>query len=102
MGRRYIYLWRVGPGVVNRKVRRCSQRFRIFCWPVAVGLGASLTTAHRAHGEAIDRFLGLDPVKTPSIALIPIGWPKGRFGTPTRRSIDTCFFEDAVPEGVLS
>jgi hypothetical protein len=54
------------------------------------------------HGEAIDRFLGLDPVKTPSIALIPIGWPKGRFGTPTRRSIDTCFFEDAVPEGVLS
>ena len=68
----------------------------------AVGLGASLTTAHRANGEAIDRFLGLDPVKTPSIALIPIGWPKGRFGTPTRRSIDTCFFEDAVPEGVLS
>ena len=68
----------------------------------AVGLGASLTTAHRAHGEAIDRFLGLDPVKTPSIALIPIWWPKGRFGTPTRRSIDTCFFEDAVPEGVLS
>jgi nitroreductase len=63
----------------------------------AVGLGASLTTAHRAHGEAIDRYLGLDPEKTPSIALIPIGWPKGRFGRPTRRSIDTCFFENGVP-----
>ena len=63
----------------------------------AVGLGASLTTAHRAHGEAIDRYLGLDPEKTPSIALIPIGWPKGRFGRPTRRSIDTCFFENVVP-----
>lgn len=63
----------------------------------AVGLGASLTTAHRAHGEAIDRYLGLDPEKTPSIALIPIGWPKGRFGRPTRRSIDTCFFENVAP-----
>ena len=64
----------------------------------AVGLGASLTTAHRADGEEIDRYLGLDPVKTPSIALIPIGWPKGNFGRPTRRSIDTCFFVDGVPE----
>ena len=63
----------------------------------AVGLGSSLTTAHRAYGEAIDRYLGLDPEKTPSIALIPIGWPKGRFGRPTRRSIDTCFFENVVP-----
>ena len=41
--------------------------------------------------------LGLDPEKTPSIALIPIGWPKGRFGRPTRRCIDTCFFENVVP-----
>jgi nitroreductase len=64
----------------------------------AVGLGASLTTAHRADGEEIDRYLGLDPVKTPSIALIPIGWPIGSFGRPTRRSIDTCFFVDSVPE----
>ena len=63
----------------------------------AVGLGASLTTAHRGHGEEIDRLLGLDPEKTPSIALIPIGWPKGRYGTPTRRGIDTCFFVDEVP-----
>ncbi|MDA0761888.1 MAG: nitroreductase family protein [Proteobacteria bacterium] len=68
----------------------------------AVGLGASLTTAHRAHGERIDRYLGLDPIKTPTIALIPIGWPKGRFGRPTRRSIDTCFFENLVPPGQLT
>ncbi len=65
----------------------------------AVGLGASLTTAHRAHGTEIDELLGLDPEKTPSTALIPIGWPKGRYGRPTRRSIDTCFFVDRVPEG---
>ena len=58
----------------------------------AVGLGASLTTAHRAHGEEIDTLLGLNPEKTPSIAMIPIGWPRGKYGRPTRRSIDTCFF----------
>jgi len=60
----------------------------------AVGLGASLTTAHRAHGEEIDQLLGLDPVKTPSIAMLPMGWPIGKYGTPTRKSIDTCFFVD--------
>lgn len=60
----------------------------------AVGLGASLTTAHRAHGEEIDGLLGLDTHKTPSIAMIPIGWPLGKYGKPTRRSIDTCFFVD--------
>ncbi|MEX0942039.1 MAG: nitroreductase family protein [Pseudomonadales bacterium] len=59
----------------------------------AVGLGASLTTAHRAYGEEIDEYLGLSE-KTPTTALLPIGWPKGKYGRPTRRSIDTCFFVD--------
>ena len=66
----------------------------------AVGLGASLTTAHRAHGEDIDRYIGLSE-KTPSSALIPIGWPKGKYGRPTRRSIDDAFFVDQIPEGRL-
>ncbi|MEJ6516501.1 MAG: nitroreductase family protein [Pseudomonadales bacterium] len=66
----------------------------------AVGLGASLTTAHRAHGEEIDRYIGLSE-KTPSSALIPIGWPKGKYGTPTRRPIDDAFFVDQIPEGRL-
>jgi hypothetical protein len=39
--------------------------------------------------------------KTPSCALIPIGWPKGKYGTPTRRSIDEAFFVDQIPEGRL-
>lgn len=57
----------------------------------AVGLGASLTTAHLAHADKIDRFLGLSE-KTPTCALIPIGWPKGKYGRPTRRSVDECLF----------
>lgn len=53
-----------------------------------VGLGVSLTTIHRTFGEEIDAYLGLDP-KTPSCALLPIGWPIGRFGRPPRESIDS-------------
>jgi len=60
----------------------------------AVGLGASLTTAHVAHGKQIDRWLGLSE-KTPTIALIPMGWPIGKYGRPPRRSVDEClFFEE--------
>jgi nitroreductase len=57
----------------------------------AVGLGASLTTVHRAFSEEIDAYLGLSP-STPSCALLPIGWPVGRYGAPPRRSVDECLF----------
>ncbi len=55
----------------------------------AVGLGASLTTAHLAFGREIDEWLGL-PEGCPSCALLPIGWPRGRYGRPPRRSVDSC------------
>jgi len=55
----------------------------------AVGLGASVTTLHRSFGEECDRWLGL-PESCPTCALIPIGWPKGKYGRPPRRSIDDC------------
>ncbi len=64
----------------------------------AVGLGASLTMVHLAHGAEIDRFLGL-PEDRPSCALLPIGWPRGRYGTPPRRSVDECLFFERYPEG---
>ncbi|MBW2292479.1 MAG: nitroreductase family protein [Deltaproteobacteria bacterium] len=63
----------------------CIQNILLACR--AVGLGASLTTIHRAHGEEIDRYLGLSE-KTPSCALLPIGWPQGKFGSPPRESVD--------------
>ena len=64
----------------------CAQNVLLACR--AVGLGASLTQLHRVHGEEIDRYLGLDPEKTPTVALIPIGWPIGRYGRPPRRPVD--------------
>lgn len=65
----------------------------------AVGLGASLTTLHRSFGEECDRWLGL-PDGCPSCALIPIGWPLGRYGKPPRRSVDECLSWEryAAPE----
>jgi len=55
----------------------------------AVGLGASLTTVHRSFGREIDAWLGL-PESIPTCALIPIGWPRGRYGRPPRRAVDAC------------
>lgn len=63
----------------------------------AIGLGASLTTAHRMHGEEIDTYLGLRP-ETPTCALIPIGWPKGRYGRPPRKPVDEVLFFDRVSQ----
>ena len=55
----------------------------------AVGLGASLTTVHTGRQREIDDYLGLSP-ETPSCALLPIGWPLGKYGTPPRRPVDEC------------
>jgi nitroreductase len=57
----------------------------------AVGLGASLTTVHTAFGKEIDTWLGL-PGGCPSCAMLPIGWPQGRFFRPQRKSVDECLF----------
>lgn len=67
----------------------------------AVGLGASLTTVHRAHGEEIDAMLGLSP-DTPSCALLPIGWPAGSFGRPPRKSVDEVLFFEQVDGAALN
>jgi nitroreductase len=57
----------------------------------AVGLGASLTTLHTAFGADVDAWLGLPP-SCPTCAMLPIGWPRGSYARPERRSIDTCLF----------
>lgn len=61
----------------------------------AVGLGASLTTTHRAFGDEIDSYLGLGP-DTPSCALLPIGWPLGKYGRPPRKPVDEVLFFNEV------
>lgn len=69
----------------------CIQNILLACR--AVGLGASLTTAHLSFGREIDQFLGL-PEEIPSCALLPIGWPLTPYGRPVRKSVDECLFID--------
>jgi len=59
----------------------------------AVGLGVSLTTLHLSFGREVDDRLGL-PDGVRSCAMLPIGWPLGRYGRPPRRSVDTCLHFD--------
>ena len=48
------------------------------------GLGTTLTTLHRAREDEVKAVLGIpDDVET--VALLPVGYPEGRFGTPLRR-----------------
>lgn len=49
----------------------------------ALGLGAALTTRHTRHQKEVDAVFGL-PDGIYSFAILPIGYPLGRFG-PTRR-----------------
>ena len=58
----------------------------------ALGLGATLTTRHLTHGEEADAILRL-PSGVYSYAIVPIGFPMGRFG-PVRRSLSDVVFED--------
>jgi nitroreductase len=67
----------------------CIQNVLLACR--AVGLGASLTTLHVTFHAEIDAFLGLPP-EQPSCALLPIGWPLGKYGRPPRRSIDESLY----------
>ncbi len=49
----------------------------------ALGLGATLTTVYRTHEAEVKQFLGI-PDNVETMALIPIGYPVGKFG-PTNR-----------------
>jgi len=72
----------------------CIQNILLACR--AVGLGASLTTVHLSYGREIDAYIGLSK-KTPSCALLPIGWPLGKYGRPPRESVDQKLYFEVGP-----
>jgi nitroreductase len=49
----------------------------------ALGLGTTLTTVYRTHEAEVKQLLGI-PDSVETMALIPLGWPRGNFG-PTMR-----------------
>lgn len=60
----------------------------------AEGLGTTLTTLHKMHEQDVKELLGIpDDIET--MALIPIGWPKGKFGTPARMPVEKVVYWDS-------
>lgn len=53
----------------------------------ALGLGTALTTVHRGRQKEVRELLGI-PESVETAALIPVGWPKGKFGSGFRKPVE--------------
>ncbi|MGH7987414.1 MAG: nitroreductase family protein [Candidatus Binataceae bacterium] len=59
----------------------------------ALGLGATLTTRHLLYEKEVNEVLGL-PANAESFAIIPIGYPMGRFGPVSREPLEKVAFAE--------
>jgi len=59
----------------------------------ALGLGSTLTTRHLLHEKEAEAALGL-PHGVHSYAILPIGWPIGRFGPVGRGALTDIVYQD--------
>jgi nitroreductase len=53
----------------------------------ALGLGTTLTTLHKTHEAEVRELLGI-PEGVETMAMIPLGWPKGKFGAGPRKPVE--------------
>lgn len=60
----------------------------------ALGYGTTLTTLHALHEADVKALLGI-PEGIETVALIPLGKPKGTFGRPARRPVHEVVFWEA-------
>jgi len=59
----------------------------------AFGIGSSLTTIHRQREDEVRALLGI-PENVQTAALIPLGYPKGRWGVARRRPVEEVLYAD--------
>src|SRR2546422_4079561 len=59
----------------------------------ALGIGSCLTTIHRFRDAQVKELLGI-PAEIETAALIPLGYPLGKFGRPPRRPLREVAFVD--------
>jgi nitroreductase len=59
----------------------------------AYGVGSTLTTVHRARQDEVRALLGI-PAEVETAALIPLGYPTGRWGVAKRRPLEEVVFGD--------
>lgn len=58
-----------------------------------LGLGSTLTTRHLLHEKEVNEILGL-PDNAETFAILPIGYPMGKFGPVSRQSVEAVTFQD--------
>ena len=63
----------------------------------ALGLGTTLTTLHKFHEAEVRALLGI-PDEIETMALIPLGKPKGKFGKPSRIPVEKVVYWDTFGE----
>jgi len=59
----------------------------------ALGLGATLTTVYRTHEAEVKQLLGI-PDSVETMALIPLGYPVGKFGPTSRVPAESVAYWD--------
>jgi nitroreductase len=59
----------------------------------ALGIGSCITTIHRFRDAQVKELLGI-PAEIETAALIPLGYPLGKFGRPPRRPLSEVAFAD--------
>ena len=59
----------------------------------ALGIGSCITTIHRFRDAQVKELLGI-PAEVETAALIPLGYPLGKFGRPPRRPVREVAFAD--------
>ncbi len=63
----------------------------------ALGLGTTLTSLHKLHEDDVKSLLGI-PEQVETMALIPLGWPQGRFGAPMRLPVEKVVYWEKFGE----
>jgi nitroreductase len=58
-----------------------------------LGLGSTLTTRHLLFEKEVNEVLGL-PENAETFAILPIGYPMGRFGPVSRQTVEAVTFQD--------
>jgi nitroreductase len=59
----------------------------------AFGLGSTITTVHRTNENGVRELLGIPP-EVETAALIPLGYPTGRWGVAPRRPLEEVVFDN--------
>ena len=66
----------------------------------ALGIGSCITTIHKFRDAQVKDLLGI-PADVETAALIPLGYPRGKFGRPPRRPLREVAFADGDRKSVV-